>query len=34
MAAALIHGDEDRAGVLRQGIKQKAQQYLPGRKDK
>jgi pyruvate dehydrogenase (quinone) len=29
MAAALIHGDEDRAGVLRQGIKQKAQQYLP-----
>jgi pyruvate dehydrogenase (quinone) len=33
MAAALIHGDEDRAGVLRQGIKQKAQQYLPGRKD-
>jgi pyruvate dehydrogenase (quinone) len=34
MAAALIHGDEDRAGVLRQGIKQKAQQYLPGRMDK
>jgi pyruvate dehydrogenase (quinone) len=34
MAAALIHGDEDRAGLLRQGIKQKAQQYLPGRKDK
>ncbi len=33
LAAALIHGDEDRAGVVRQGIKQKAQQYLPGRKD-
>jgi pyruvate dehydrogenase (quinone) len=33
MASALIHGDEDRAGILRQGIKQKAQQYLPGRKD-
>ena len=30
---SLLHGDEDRWGVLRQGIKQKAQEFLPGRKD-
>jgi pyruvate dehydrogenase (quinone) len=30
---ALLHGDEDRWGVLRQGVKQKAQEFLPGRKD-
>ena len=30
---ALFHGDEDRWGVLRQGVKQKAQEFLPGRKD-
>jgi pyruvate dehydrogenase (quinone) len=29
---ALLHGDEDRWGVLRQGVKQKAQEFLPGRK--
>ncbi|MEP7177478.1 MAG: thiamine pyrophosphate-requiring protein [Pseudonocardiales bacterium] len=29
-ASALLHGDEDTWGVLKQGIKQKAQQYLPG----
>ena len=31
-ASALIHGDEDRMGVLREGIKQKVQEYLPGEK--
>ena len=30
---SLVRGDEDRWGVLRQGIKQKAQEFLPGRKD-
>ena len=30
---SLLHGDEDRWGVLRQGLKQKAQEFLPGRKD-
>jgi pyruvate dehydrogenase (quinone) len=29
---AMLHGDEDRWGVLRQGIKQKAQEVLPGAK--
>jgi pyruvate dehydrogenase (quinone) len=30
--SAVLHGDEDAAGFLRQGIKQKVQQYLPGTK--
>jgi pyruvate dehydrogenase (quinone) len=30
-AAAVIRGDEDRWGFIKQGIKQKAQEYLPGR---
>ena len=32
-ASALLHGDEDRLGVLREGIKQKVQQFLPGQKE-
>jgi pyruvate dehydrogenase (quinone) len=32
-ASAVLHGDEDAAGFIRQGIKQKVQQYLPGTKD-
>jgi pyruvate dehydrogenase (quinone) len=32
-ASAVLHGDEDSAGFVRQGIKQKVQQYLPGTKD-
>ena len=32
-AAAVLHGDEDSWGFIKQGIKQKAQQYLPGTKD-
>jgi pyruvate dehydrogenase (quinone) len=28
-----VHGDEDAAGLVKQGIKQKLQQYLPGTKD-
>jgi pyruvate dehydrogenase (quinone) len=32
-ARAVLHGDEDAAGFVRQGIKQKVQQYLPGTKD-
>jgi pyruvate dehydrogenase (quinone) len=32
MAGAVLHGDEDTWGFVKQGIKQKAQQYLPGRK--
>jgi pyruvate dehydrogenase (quinone) len=31
-AAALLHGDEDTWGIVKEGIKQKAQQYLPGDK--
>jgi pyruvate dehydrogenase (quinone) len=31
-ATALLHGDEDAWGVVKEGIKQKAQQYLPGDK--
>ncbi|HEX3907145.1 MAG TPA: thiamine pyrophosphate-requiring protein [Mycobacteriales bacterium] len=30
---AVLHGDEDRWGFVKQGIKQKVQQYLPGTKD-
>ncbi|HST47784.1 thiamine pyrophosphate-requiring protein [Jatrophihabitans sp.] len=33
LAGALLHGDEDSWGLVKQGVKQKAQQYLPGRKD-
>jgi pyruvate dehydrogenase (quinone) len=31
-ASALLHGDEDTWGVVKEGIKQKVQQYLPGEK--
>ena len=31
-AAAILHGDDDSWGVVKEGIKQKAQQYLPGRR--
>ena len=33
LAGAVLHGDEDRWGFVKQGIKQKMQQYLPGHKD-
>ena len=33
MAGAVWHGDEDTWGFVRQGLKQKVQQYLPGQKD-
>ena len=33
VAKAILHGDEDAGGFIKQGIKQKAQQYLPGHKD-
>ena len=32
-ASAVLHGDEDAWGIVKEGIKQKAQQYLPGTKD-
>jgi pyruvate dehydrogenase (quinone) len=32
MAGAVLHGDEDTWGFVKQGVKQKVQQYLPGRK--
>jgi pyruvate dehydrogenase (quinone) len=32
MVGAILHGDEDAWGFVKQGIKQKAQQYLPGTK--
>jgi pyruvate dehydrogenase (quinone) len=32
MAGAVLHGDEDTWGLVKQGIKQKAQEFLPGRK--
>jgi pyruvate dehydrogenase (quinone) len=32
-ASALLHGDEDTWGVVREGIKQKVQQYVPGEKE-
>jgi pyruvate dehydrogenase (quinone) len=34
MAGAMFHGDEDTWGFVKQGVKQKVQQYLPGSKDK
>jgi pyruvate dehydrogenase (quinone) len=30
---AVLHGDEDRWGFIKQGLKQKVQQYLPGTKE-
>src|SRR3954449_8786055 len=33
LASAIVHGDEDRWGVVKEGVKQKVQQYLPGSKD-
>jgi pyruvate dehydrogenase (quinone) len=33
MAASLLHGDEDAWGIVKEGVKQKVQQYLPGEKD-
>jgi pyruvate dehydrogenase (quinone) len=33
MTSALLGGDEDSWGVLKEGFKQKVQQYLPGTKD-
>ena len=32
MAGAVWHGDEDSWGFVKQGIRQKVQQYLPGEK--
>jgi pyruvate dehydrogenase (quinone) len=32
MAGAVLHGDEDTWGFVKQGFKQKVQQYLPGGK--
>jgi pyruvate dehydrogenase (quinone) len=34
MAGAVLHGDEDTWGFVKQGVKQKVQQYLPGGKDR
>ena len=33
LAGAILHGDEDTWGFVKQGVKQKVQQYLPGTKD-
>jgi pyruvate dehydrogenase (quinone) len=33
VAGALLKGDEDTWGVVKEGVKQKVQQYLPGRKE-
>ena len=30
VAGAVLHGDEDAWGFVKQGVKQKVQQYLPG----
>ncbi|HVU92107.1 MAG TPA: thiamine pyrophosphate-dependent enzyme, partial [Jatrophihabitans sp.] len=32
MASSILHGDEDRWGLMKQGLKQKAQEFLPGGK--
>jgi pyruvate dehydrogenase (quinone) len=32
LVKAVLGGDEDSAGFIKQGIKQKVQQYLPGEK--
>ncbi|HEY2300210.1 MAG TPA: thiamine pyrophosphate-requiring protein, partial [Jatrophihabitans sp.] len=34
MAGAVFHGDEDTWGFVKEGVKQKVQQYLPGSKTK
>jgi pyruvate dehydrogenase (quinone) len=34
MAGAVLHGDEDTWGFVKEGMKQKVQQYLPGSKNK
>jgi pyruvate dehydrogenase (quinone) len=34
VASAVLHGDEDGAAVIKEGLKQKVQQYLPGTKDR
>jgi pyruvate dehydrogenase (quinone) len=31
-ASALLHGDEDAWGIVKEGVKQKVQEYLPGEK--
>ncbi|MGN6609999.1 MAG: thiamine pyrophosphate-requiring protein [Jatrophihabitans sp.] len=33
VVSAVLHGDEDASGFVKQGIKQKVQQYLPGTKE-
>jgi pyruvate dehydrogenase (quinone) len=33
LAEAVLHGDEDSWDIVKQGVKQKVQQYLPGGKD-
>ena len=33
-ASAILKGDSDRAGMVRQGIKAKVQEFLPGAKKK
>jgi pyruvate dehydrogenase (quinone) len=33
MASALVKGDEDAWGIVKEGIKQKTQEYLPGEKE-
>jgi len=33
-ATAIIHGDPDRAGMVRQGVKAKIQEFLPGGRDR
>ncbi|HEU5007376.1 MAG TPA: thiamine pyrophosphate-requiring protein [Jatrophihabitantaceae bacterium] len=33
-ATALLHGDEDAWGIVKEGVKQKVQEYLPGEKEK
>jgi pyruvate dehydrogenase (quinone) len=34
LISALVHGDEDSWGIVKEGVKQKVQQYLPGEKDR
>ncbi|MFB7668235.1 thiamine pyrophosphate-requiring protein [Kitasatospora sp. NPDC056138] len=33
-ASAILHGDSDRAGMIRQGVKAKIQEFLPGRRNR
>lgn len=33
VVGAVLHGDEDTWGFAKQGLKQKAQEFLPGHKD-